>query len=147
MPTSSTLVTQDLPLQSKVQRLILGRIAFLLLLLMANLWRSTGVFSPAEPGSADGLVLAFSFTAGLSLIYLAALKFAPRLQDQVRIQLFIVLLLISWLVWLTGDIISPYVTLYIVLISVAGFFLGRAETLYFSIACALSGNLSRLKSA
>jgi two-component system sensor histidine kinase PilS (NtrC family) len=137
MPTSSTLVTKDLPLRSKVQRLILGRVAFLLLLLMANLWRSTGIFASAEPESADGLVIAFALTAGLTLIYLAALQFAPRLLDQVRIQLFIDLLLITWLVWLTGDIISPYVTLYIVLISVAGFFLGRAETLYFAIACAL----------
>ncbi len=136
MSTSSTLLTQDLPMQSKVQRLILGRVAFLLLLLMANLWRSTGIFSSTEPEAADGLVIAFALTAGLSIIYFAALRFAPRLHDQVRIQLFIDLLLITWLVWLTGDIISPYVTLYIVVISVAGFFLGRAETLYFAIACA-----------
>ena len=141
MPTSSKLVTEDLPLRSKVQRLILGRVAFLLLLLMANLWRSTGILASAEPESADGLVMAFALTAGLSLIYFAALQFAPRLQDQVRIQLFIDLLLITWLVWLTGDIISPYVTLYIVLISVAGFFLSRAETLYFAIACALTFTL------
>jgi two-component system sensor histidine kinase PilS (NtrC family) len=137
MPTSSALVTEDLPLRSKVQRLILGRVAFLLLLLMANLWRSTGILSSAEPAAADGLVIAFALTAGLSLIYFAALHFAPRLLDQVRIQLFIDLLLVTWLVWLTGDIISPYVTLYVVLISVAGFFLSRAETLYFAIACAL----------
>lgn len=136
MPTRSSLITEDLPLRSKIQRLILGRVAFLLLLLMANLWRSTGIFASAQPESADGLVIAFAITAGLSLIYFAALQFAPRLQDQVRIQLFVDLLLITWLVWLTGDIISPYVTLYIVLISVAGFFLGRAETLYFAIACA-----------
>ena len=141
MPTSSKLVTEDLPLRSKVQRLILGRVAFLLLLLMANLWRSTGILASPEPESADGLVMAFALTAGLSLIYFAALQFAPRLQDQVRIQLFIDLLLITWLVWLTGDIISPYVTLYIVLISVAGFFLSRAETLYFAIACALTFTL------
>ncbi|MEO5860562.1 MAG: ATP-binding protein [Pyrinomonadaceae bacterium] len=137
MSTSSNLVAKDLPLRSKVQRLILGRVAFLLLLLLANIWRSTGIFSSAEPESAEGLVMAFALTAGLSIIYYAALQFAPRLQDQVRIQLFLDLLLITWLVWLTGDIISPYVTLYIVLISVAGFFLTRAETLYFAIGCAL----------
>src|SRR5690349_16928110 len=98
MPASSKPVIEDLPLRSKVQRLILGRVAFLLLLLMANLWRSTGIFASAEPESADGLVMAFALTAGLSLIYFAALQFAPRLQDQVRIQLFIDLLLITWLV-------------------------------------------------
>src|SRR5688500_13519418 len=116
MPTTSAASTNDLSLHSKVQRLILGRVAFLLLLLLANLWRSTGIFSPTEPESADGLVIAFALTAGLSIIYFAALRFAPRVEVQVRIQLFIDLLLTTWLVWLTGDIISPYVTLYVVLI-------------------------------
>ena len=137
MSTASEFYSKDLPLRSRVQRLILGRVAFLLLLLMANLWRSSGVFPGSADDVPDGLVIAFALTSGLSIIYFAAFHFAPRILDQVRIQFAIDLLLITWLVWETGDIISPYVTLYIVLISVAGFFLGRAETLYLSLGCAI----------
>lgn len=138
MPSRSVPSVGDLPLRARALRLILGRVAFLLLLLMASLWRSTSLFEGASNEASDGLVIAFALTVGLALIYFAALRFAPRILDQVRIQFFIDLLLITWLVWQTGDIISPYVTLYIVLISVAGFFLSRAETLYLSIGCALT---------
>ena len=137
MPIKSVPIAEDLPLRTKAVRLVLGRVAFLLLLLMANLWRSSGVSSTESNEASDGLVMAFALTAGLSIVYYVSLLYVPRIIDQVRIQFFVDLVLITWLVWLTGDIISPYVTLYIVLISVSGFFLSRAETLYLAIACAV----------
>lgn len=132
-------------LKTKAHRLIFGRLGFVLFLLMANLWRVTGIMDQTSAESPDGLVIAFAITAVLSVIYLAAVRFAPRILDQIRIQFLVDLSLITWLVWQTGDIISPYVTLYIVVIAVAGFFFGKAETLYFAIACALAfGTLSGL---
>lgn len=128
---------EDLTLRARTLRLILGRVAFLLLLLTANLWRSTGTSDTNFSDNIDGLALAFATVAGLSVIYYAALNFAPRVIDQVRIQFVVDVLLITVLVWGTGDIVSPYITLYIVVISVSGFFLGRAETLYISIGCAV----------
>ena len=132
---------EDSSLKTKAYRLIFGRVGFILFLLMANLWRTTGIFDPSSDGISDGLVIAFALTAGLTVIYLVAVRTAPRILDQIRIQFIIDLALTTWLVWQTGDIISPYVTLYIVLISVAGFFFGKAETLYFAIASAVSFGL------
>jgi two-component system sensor histidine kinase PilS (NtrC family) len=138
-------LTEEPSLKTKAQRLIFGRVGFVLFLLMANLWRASGNADLTGADGPDGLVIAFAVTASLAVIYLFTIRFAPRLLDQLRIQFVIDLALITWLVWQTGDIISPYVTLYIVLISVAGFFFGKAETLYFAIACAVAfGTLSGL---
>jgi two-component system sensor histidine kinase PilS (NtrC family) len=137
--------SEEPSVKTKAHRLIFGRVGFVLFLLMANLWRTTGIFDPSSVDTADGLVIAFALTAGLTIVYLIAVRFAPRILDQIRLQFVVDLALITWLVWQTGDIISPYVTLYIVLISVAGFFFGKAETLYFAIACAVAfGFLSGL---
>jgi two-component system sensor histidine kinase PilS (NtrC family) len=54
---------------------------------------------------------------------------------QVRSQFFLDALLITWIVWRTGDLTSPYVTLYIVLIGVASFFLRPRATLFVAGVC------------
>lgn len=122
----------------KAVRLISGRVALIFLLLMANLWRTSGFADLTAGDSPDALLIVFSFTVGLSVIYFVALRLAPAALWQVRIQFVFDLIIITWLVMQTGDIISPYATLYIVLISVAGFFLGKTETLLMAIACAVS---------
>ena len=146
MPSRLQQLSREEPsLKTKAHRLVFGRVGFMLFLLMANLWRSTGTSESTSSESPDGLVIAFTLTACVSVIYLTGVRFAPRILDQIRVQFVVDLALITWLVWQTGDIISPYVTLYIVLISVAGFFFGKAETLYFAIGCALAfGVLSGL---
>ena len=128
----------DPALYEKTIRLIVGRIALVLLLLIANFWRTGGIPDLIVDENPDGLLLLFSFTFAFSIIYFVLLRFAPATIWQVRVQFAIDIVSITWLTWRTGDIISPYVTLYIVLISVAGFFLGKTETLISALICALS---------
>ncbi|MFN3330207.1 MAG: two-component system sensor histidine kinase NtrB, partial [Pyrinomonadaceae bacterium] len=56
---------------------------------------------------------------------------------QTRIQLAVDLILITWLVWQTGDIGSPYVALYMVVISITALFLSPKEALGFAILSVL----------
>ena len=86
----------------------------------------------------DGLLLLFAVTFALSIFYYVALRWGPAPLWQVRVQFAVDIVSITWLVVNTGDIISPYVTLYVVLISVAGFFLGKTETLVLAINCAVA---------
>jgi two-component system, NtrC family, sensor histidine kinase PilS len=54
---------------------------------------------------------------------------------QVRLQFLIDALLITWLVWKTGDLTSPYITLYIVLIGVSSAFLRPTATFVMAVIC------------
>src|SRR5688572_6846197 len=112
----------------KALRLVIGRVALVLLLLLASFWRTGGLAHLAlGKDSPDGLLLLFAAVFAFSIVYIICLRFAPAPIWQVRAQFVLDVIAITWLVVQTGDIISPYVTLYIVLISVAGFFLGKTE--------------------
>ena len=145
--SESRALHADPDLQDRVQRLIFGRMGLIFLLLLAYWWRTAGHYALMDAPEArpltreDELLLFFSITLGLSAIYYAALRFAGPHLWQARVQFVIDMALITWLVWRTGDLISPYITLYIVLISVAGFFLGKTETLVLSIGCAVAFTL------
>ena len=52
---------------------------------------------------------------------------------QARLQILFDVLLVTWLVWNTGNVNSPYAALYIVIISVASLFLGPRGALITSI--------------
>jgi hypothetical protein len=52
-----------------------------------------------------------------------------------RIQFGFDVLLVTWLVWITGNANSPYAALYIVIISVASLFVGPRGAMITSIAC------------
>jgi len=45
-------------------------------------------------------------------------------------------LLVTWLIWITNDIHSPYTALYIVIISLASVFLGPRDAIIASVGCA-----------
>ena len=124
--------------REKAVRLIVGRVALVLLLLLANFWRTGGFPDLTTHENPDGLLLLFAITFALSIIYFAALRLSPAPLWQVRFQFAVDIVSITWLVVQTGGIISPYVTLYVVLISVAGFFLGKTETLVLAINCAIA---------
>jgi two-component system, NtrC family, sensor histidine kinase PilS len=124
--------------REKAVRLIVGRVALVLLLLLANFWRTGGFPDLTTHENPDGLLLLFAITFALSIVYIAALRWGAAPLWQVRVQFAVDIVSITWLVVNTGDIISPYVTLYVVLISVAGFFLGKTETLVLAINCAIA---------
>ena len=74
----------------------------------------------------------------LSALYAATLRFSRvPLQWQAGAQIFLDVLLVTWLTGMRGDVHSPYVALYIVIISAAGIFLGVRGALVTSVGCAV----------
>jgi two-component system sensor histidine kinase PilS (NtrC family) len=119
-----------------VWRLIAGRVIVAAVVLGTGaLW--TGV--AAQDGSVrlgGGAAIALAVIA-LSAVYALVLRFSRvGTRAQVGSQLAIDAVLITWLVWVTGNLYSPYTALYIIVISVASIFLGARGALLTSVGCA-----------
>ncbi|HEY8558840.1 MAG TPA: ATP-binding protein [Pyrinomonadaceae bacterium] len=123
-------------LAGKLKGLILGRLALIFLLLVASWWWNTSYLELKEADFPGGLFLIFVLSLALTVPYLLFLRFGRNLRRQVRGQFLIDVVLITGIIWQTGDVVSPYVTLYIILTSVAGFFLSRNETLFLAVLSA-----------
>jgi len=82
--------------------------------------------------------------AGLTLVYCVARLAWKNYLVQARVQICLDVLLVTWLVWISGNISSPYAALYIVIISVASLFLGRRGALITSIGSAAAFNACTL---
>src|SRR5712692_10029993 len=98
--------------------LISGRAAaVVLLLLISVLWKR----STSGNGVINSLTIApiILTVAALTLIYCAAHLSWRNFLAQARLQFFADVFLVTWLVWATGNVHSPYAALYIVVISVA----------------------------
>ncbi|HEX8843196.1 MAG TPA: ATP-binding protein [Pyrinomonadaceae bacterium] len=120
-------------LGQKLWWLIVGRAAAAVILFLL----STTLFSSEQAGVSDRVALSiFVAVISLSLIYVAALRFGKQYRLQASLQLFVDLLLVTWLVWLTGDVRSPFAALYLIVISVASVFLGARAALVASVGCA-----------
>jgi two-component system sensor histidine kinase PilS (NtrC family) len=138
MEFASTQSSQPSPLGRRLWWLIAGRAATaVLLLLSAVAWRS----SVQAFGSINSKIVPVILTvAGLTIVYVIA-RFAWRqFLVQARLQILLDVLLVTWLVWNTGNVNSPYAALYIVIISVASLFLGPRGALITSIGCAAAFN-------
>jgi two-component system sensor histidine kinase PilS (NtrC family) len=131
----------DQSLASRVQWLIFGRLMVVFFLLAAGwIWKSgTLVFSTENLPA--GLFYTFIISVCLTIVYFLAFNFFPQKYLQIRVQFFFDIFLVTLLVWQTGDISSPYITLYTVLICVASVFLGPKGTLTVAIACAVAMTL------
>ncbi len=125
------------PIETKIGRsasvLIFGRLALIFLLLLVSWWWTGNYAGVAHQSFPEGLLLLFLVSIALSVIYFFVHKLTFDLYWLIRGQLFFDVLLISWLVAETGYQDSPFITLYLILISVAGYFVGRRETLLFAI--------------
>ena len=124
--------------------LITGRAAMVVLLLLV-----TVVWKRGTPGS--GIVSSFHSVvpiiltvAGLTLIYCALHLLWKNFLIQARIQFFGDVLLVTWLVWATGNVHSPYAALYIVVISVASLFIGPRGAMISSVGSAAAFNACAL---
>ena len=117
----------DASLERKLRVLIFGRLGLVFLILLAGSWWMYGDRqTPFTPFPA-GLFQLLLVTAVLTAVYALLLRFSRELVWQIRSQFVIDALLITWLVAQTGDLISPYITLYIFVIGLAGFFLGKID--------------------
>lgn len=76
-------------------------------------------------------------TAGLTFTYFLAAKLIENYAWQIRVQLFLDALTITWLVWRSGDITSPFISMFIVIISLSSIFLGIRNTILTAVICAL----------
>jgi two-component system, NtrC family, sensor histidine kinase PilS len=133
MSAAEKTFEQGAALSHRLWWLIIGRVAAAVLLFVL----STTLFS-RQPSSDSGRssLLIFSVVIALSIIYAAALRLNWRVQLQAGVQLCIDVLIVTWLVWVTGDVSSPFAALYIIVISVASIFLGARTALVASVGCA-----------
>lgn len=120
-----------------VQTLIIGRLVLIFVLLVTTwIWHS-GALKVSFAAFPEGLFLAFVIAVGLTIVYFFLCRLSKGFWWQVRVQFALDALLITWLVWRTGDLSSPYITLYIVLIAVSSVFLNPLSTLALAIYSAL----------
>ncbi len=121
----------------RLWRLIAARLAVATLLLAVGALWSGDWFGNVERGATRVMLPFVGVVFALSLVYAAALRFAlVRQRIQAGAQLLFDVVLVSWLVWASGYSRSPYVALYIVIISVSSIFLGERGALLTSVGCA-----------
>jgi two-component system sensor histidine kinase PilS (NtrC family) len=119
--------------------LVVGRLlAAILLLLLSAMWAQERFGSAASGNALRGALPIFLCVVALTLLYVLGLRFFGRLQYQAGGQLFADVLLVTWLVWVTGDVYSPYVALYVITIAVASIFLGPRGALITSVGCVIA---------
>lgn len=137
MSLDETEVTANSKQMQRVQTLIIGRLVVIFLLLVTSYFWYTGTLQFSLENFPQGVFLVFLISVGLTIVYFFLLRLSKNYAAQVRIQFLLDAFLITWLVWRTGDVSSPYVTLYIVMISVASFFIRPQSTLLMAVFCAL----------
>jgi len=120
----------------RIQTLIIGRLMVIFLLLVTSWFWSSGTLRLSFENFPQGLFLVFLISVGLTIAYFFLLRLSNNYAWQIRSQFFADSLLITWLVWRTGDLSSPYITLYIVMISVASFFMRPLSTIFIAVVCA-----------
>ena len=121
-----------------VWRLIAGRLLVAGLLFGVSVLWTSGLAPGAQESRRLGAALPFAVVVlALSALYALALRFTRiPLLTQAGVQFAIDTLLVTWLVWVTGDLYSPYTALYILVISAASIFLGARGALVTAVGCA-----------
>ena len=106
---------------SKLGWLIAGRLATAIVLsVVGTLWTSAGDASRSIDKSL-GLI---TIVACLTILYALIFRLSKNILFQARFQLAVDVLLVTWLVWNSNVIQSPYVALYILIIALSSLFLG-----------------------
>ncbi len=120
---------------SKLGWLIVSRLfTASLLFVLGTLWTRAG---GAQHSGSKGLVL-LTIVAGLTIVYALIFRLSTNILLQARFQLAVDVLLVTWLVWNSGVIQSPYIALYIVIIAVSSLFLDPRDAIVTSVGCAVA---------
>ena len=127
-------------LGQKLWWLILGRLAAALTLFCARVIWVHGSSEQAWAQMLPALFIVF----GLTVVYALAHHFSGTLLFQARLQFVIDIILVTWLVWTTDVIHSPYIALYIVIIAVSSLFLGPRDAIVTSVGSAVAFTASAL---
>lgn len=120
---------------NKIQLLIIGRLMIIFLLLITTWFWNSGHLKLSFDEFPQKLFLVFLIFVGLTIVYFFILRLNKNYDWQVKIQFALDSLLITWLVWQTGDLSSPYITLYTILIAISSLFFGSRGTLFLSLIC------------
>src|SRR5690606_38954499 len=120
-----------------IRRLVIGRlIAVVLLFAISWLWYGQ-TFEISGSQLPRGPLLVFLTTLSLTAVYFLLLVIGRFIAWQAAIQFVLDAALISWLVYLTGGLTSPFIALYIVLIGITSLFLRPLGTLLVSVTAVL----------
>jgi two-component system, NtrC family, sensor histidine kinase PilS len=120
---------------SKLGWLIAGRLVTALLLsVFSTIWTSTG----EAPQSINKSLTLVTIVAGLTIVYALIFRLSKNILFQARFQLTVDALLVTWLVWNSNVIQSPYLALYILIIAISSLFLGPREAVVTSVGCAVA---------
>jgi len=128
------------PLGQRLWWLILGRAAAVVLLLLIGVFWKKSALDSSFTNSLSGVAPILLSVALLTILYSAAHLLWKNFRAQAQIQFFLDVLIVTWLVWSTGDIHSPYTALYIVVISVASLFIGPRGAMVTSVGSAAAFN-------
>ncbi len=140
MAATEERLAQKFTLERKLWWLILGRLAAaLILMLVSALW--TGGTSDQPWGKT---VTVLSVLIYLTIFYSLAHRFTKTLAFQAWLQFTVDIFLVTWLVWNSNVVYSPYTALYIVIIAISSVFLGRLGALVTSVGSALFFTASAL---
>ena len=121
-------------LGQKLWWLIIGRLAAAVALFVARGFWVHGGNLQAWVATLSPLII----VGGLTLLYALARTFSKALLLQARIQFVIDIILVTWLVWTTDVIHSPYIAIYIVVIAASSLFLGPRDAVLISLACSVA---------
>ena len=127
---------------SKLGWMIAGRLVTALLLsVVGTFW-----IGPGDASQSINKSLGFvTIVACLTILYALIFRLSKNILYQARFQLAVDILLVTWLVWNSNVIQSPYIALYIVIIAVSSLFLGPREAVVTSVACAVAFTTCSLK--
>ncbi|HEV2834933.1 MAG TPA: ATP-binding protein [Pyrinomonadaceae bacterium] len=126
---------------SKLGWLIAGRLVTALVLsVFTTIWTSAG-----EPQQSINKSLGLlTLVACLTIIYALLFRLSKNIVAQARFQLAVDVALVTWLVWNSAVIQSPYIALYIVIIAISSLFLGPRGALITSVGCAVAFTASAI---
>lgn len=120
---------------SKLGWLIVGRLVTAVFLsVVGTLWIRSG---PPQQ-SIDASLTLLTIVACLTIAYAILFRLSKSILMQARLQLAVDVALVTWLVWNSDVIQSPYIALYIVIIAVSSVFLGPRGAIVTSVACAVA---------
>lgn len=144
MASGRSIASSQSALGKRLWWLIAGRAAALIaLFVIAIIWKWS-TEPPASLGASHAFTPLVLVTIGLTIVYGVACIVWKNYLLQARLQFALDIVLVTWLVALTGYAASPYAALYIVIISVGGLYLGPRGTMISSIGSALAFNACAL---
>jgi len=103
------------------------------LFLVGPLWSGGG-----GPHLSQTKTISLLSIVGLTLLYSLARLFSKAFLFQARCQFLIDVILVTWLIWNSDVIHSPYIALYIVIIGVSSLFLDPRDAIVTSVGCAVA---------